>query len=309
MKKTILGRARKLIYKIKYMYITGTEPKRYYIIYRHDDTAGLGSYFITNLGQIKYARTHNMVPIVDMQYFENVYQDPKDYCKVNTWEYFFDQSDDVTSLEDAYKSKNYLFCVNGVSYPKVCIETLRDEIEIRAWHEVYEKNIRIRAAIKASSDLFVKEHFSQIQNMGGKIAGVMLRGTDYFSLKPIGHPIQPTAQIAIEIIKKKKLEWGLKKIFLVTEDITIQRAFMREFGSDIILPNACMYEYEDGKYVGDIISSRDNDRYLHGKEYLESLILLGKCDYFISGITSGCICARIMSEGFEDEYYFDLGVY
>jgi len=306
MKKTIGGKLRKLIFKIRYMRNSEYDSnKKYYIIYRNDDMAGLGSYFITNLGQMKYAIDNNKIPIVDMKNFANVYQEPYDYCKVNSWDYYFEQDIDSTNLEDIYRSDNWTFCKSGVPYPNVNIDTLLNKKLLNEWHEVYEKCIHLRGEITVSVDEFWKS------KIGGdnKTVGVLLRGTDYFAFRPKGHPVQPEVDVSIDEVKKKRAEWAFDKIFLVTEDNRIQEAFLEEFGDEVILPNSLLYKYEDGKYVGELAAERDNDRYLHGKEYLEALVLLGKCDYFIAGITSGTVCSRIMAEGFEKEFYFNLGVY
>ena len=312
MNKLTIGNIRKFIFKLRYMGKGHDSIHKYYIVFRHDDKSGLGSYIITNLGQIKYAVDNGMIPVVDMQHFANVYLEESEYCRINAWDFYFDQEKVVgKGLMEVYKEGDYSLSDGRVKspYPDDAMEFLTDDKARQYWHELFKRYIPLQNDISRSVDEFVSGKFIPIFEKGEKIAGVCLRGTDYVALKPKKHPIQPTTKEAIDKINELREKWGFDRIFLVTEDSTIQSAIIEEFGDRVIVPDSYKYDYSGNGYIGNVTADRDRDRYLHGKEYLVSLLILGKCQFFIAGRTSGTVLTHVMAEGFEEEYYFDLGRY
>ena len=69
----------------------GTEypGKRFYVIRRHADHAGLFSFVATNLGSVLEATAKGYIPVIDMQNAVNPMLAPEEIGKVNAWDRFF----------------------------------------------------------------------------------------------------------------------------------------------------------------------------------------------------------------------------
>lgn len=56
-------------------------------------------------------------------------------------------------------------------------------------------------------------------------------------------------------------------------------------------------------------TDRENDYFLCGKEYITQLAILSKCNSFIAASCSGTVGVMMMTEKFENTYFFNLGRY
>lgn len=66
----------------------------------------------------------------------------------------------------------------------------------------------------------------------------------------------------------------------------------------------------DGKgWVNDYHVDRENDFYLHSKEYLFEMAILAKCNAFVTARCGGATGVMMMAENFEHCYAFNLGRY
>ena len=144
--------------------------------------------------------------------------------------------------------------------------------------------------------------------------GLYLRGTDYISLKPSGHPIQPTIDQACEKINELLLtDPGIERIFLVTEDNNIYKEIKYRY------PDKCSIVSFDSivkDYSGNHLLAYDKSVYElgtpydRGMNYLVKLIILSKCNYLICDNTMGSWSAVIFNGGISDyNYAFNLGKY
>ena len=79
--------------------------KRFYVIRRHADQAGLFSFVATNLGSINEAVRRGFVPVIDMQNAANPMLLPEEVGKVNAWDRYFLPPCGYT-LEDIAHAKN-----------------------------------------------------------------------------------------------------------------------------------------------------------------------------------------------------------
>ena len=288
------------------------ENGKYYIIYRKAGFVGIGSHIISNLSHFKYAEDNGLIPVVDMEYFHNIYLESSEFCRKNAWDYYFEQPViGNMSLHDVYSSGD--FRMSSGDPLEVCpndsMEFLEDEEARMYWHNLYLRYMPVKDEVVRLVEDFSKAHFEPFVESGEKIAGVLLRGTDYLALRPNGHPVQPTIEQAITKIHELQKSLGFSKLFIVTEDKAISDAIVDEFGDVVILPEDVKYNYSGEGYIGYVEDSRENDKYLHGREYLESILLLTKCNFLIAGRTSGSVAAHILGEGFEKEFFFDLGRY
>ena len=53
----------------------------------------------------------------------------------------------------------------------------------------------------------------------------------------------------------------------------------------------------------------EQERCLGGRAYLINILLLAKCNCLVAGSVGGTYGAILLSDGYEYEYVFDLGVY
>lgn len=284
----------------------------FYVIRRDGSKLGLLSFFNTNLGHISYAIKNGYIPIVDMQNYENIYLEKNEVGQKNTWDFYFNQPyGDKYSLSEVYESQHVIFSKTTPIEPRPDddLDFLLNEYAYQYWHNLYCNYAKINDVIANEVDEFYQQKFNPITEKKESILGVYLRGTDYYSLRPNGHPIQPNIDEAIIEVKEAMDKWKCSFIYLVTEDKDIMEAMQKYFPNKIIRYNSQIYEYSGG-FISDAKGkNRKNDRYMHGKEYLISTMLLTKCDCFIGGRTSGTVAMHIMGEGFEHEKFFDYGRY
>ena len=104
----------------------------------------------------------------------------------------------------------------------------------------------------------------------------------------------------------------ISKIYLATEDELIYEMFKKEFGDKLLDNNQYRYKYTDkqaDKFISSIKVDRPDHSYNLGREYLASLYILSKCDYFVGGRCAGTRDAFVMQDDWKDAYIWDLGLY
>lgn len=280
--------------------------KEIYIVRRPEPTVGLFSYIITTLGHIYRATEMNYDIVIDMKNYINMYQQSK---RDNAWEYFFEQPSGI-SLEEAYESKNVILSSEEIPSvrPSDAIEFFENAEERKKWHELYCTYIKCNAEIKQYIRKREEELFANDSQK--KVLGVLCRGTDYTKLKPQNHPIQPTAEQVIEKIFEIKEKYRVDNIFLVTEDEAVLEIFKERFSrEELKYIETKRFKSSKEEYLVKTMKNRKADIKQQGIDYLTQIALLAKCDYFIAGRTSGSVGVAIITEGFEYEYYWDLGRY
>ena len=159
---------------------------------------------------------------------------------------------------------------------------------------------------------FIEKQYDEIIKGENDILGVLVRGTDYSIRKTKGEQIQPNPAAVIKKVKLfLKKHSDIKKIYIATEDDSIYQMFKKEFGEMLIDNNQYRYTYDKNNkpYLAEIVTTRQNHNYQLAREYLSSLYILSKCKYFIGGRCAGTKIAWILSDGWDDVYIWDLGIY
>lgn len=280
----------------------GNFPGRHFLVIRRNEPqVGLCSFFLTMLGWIKYAFEHGMIPVVDLQTYRNIYLGRGERGRVNAWEFFFRQPGGFSLNAIRHAAK--VTIATGVPpwkdfFPKMSAEALSEgNAQLMAWRKLVANCIRLNEEIAGLRN----EPFEAVLRTG--VIGVLARGTDYFWLKPHGHPVQPSAE---QLIEKVKELGGAKSIYLVTEDGTISTAFKAAFSDRLVLSDQKPLRY-DGGYLAD--SSEVKYSRERGIAYLKAVVDLARCPQIVAGRTSGTVATALLSKGFDSAYYFDLGVY
>lgn len=275
--------------------------KVFMIIRRKDKSVGLFSYVLSDLGYIKEAISTGYVPVIDMKNYDSPYRDKN--SKVNVWEYYFQQPMGYT-LDDVKFSYKVSFTSGDIPNDFPGLNLLEDSEKIEEWRKIYHQYVRFNK----ETEIYTKGMCNKL--IGGfRTLGVLCRGTDYRYLKPKLHPIQPEIEKMITDAKLYMEMWSCDKLYLATEDRAILKRFKHEFGDKLIFPEFVLREYDNSKLISTIEIEREEDRKLKGLEYLTQIYILSKCNCFLGSGCGGTYGALLMSDGFENQYLYNLGVY
>lgn len=280
---------------------------KYGIVQRKDEKCGLFSYFITLTGGINYCLEHDLIPIIDMASYKNMYQG--DDAAFNSWELFFEQPCNI-GLSDASEGREYVDCnkIPAEKRPNLSMDFVTNQNLQNYWRNLCRKYIRLNSKTKQYVDQYMSKYLPN--DKARKTVGVLCRGTDYVALRPLGHPVQPDADIVIDRVKEVLEQYNCINVFLATEDEEICQRFLSEFGTKLIVPKASRYLNTGDKYLADINSKMEyTEIYDKTRDYLASIYALSKCNCLVAGRTSGSISALILSEGYEYSYMWNLGKY
>jgi len=285
--------------------------KTFYVIGADENWCGLFAIIHHKLMHFEYAIEQGYIPVVDLQNYYNQYLSDYELFKENAWEYFFEQPMGF-GLDDINKAKNIIQSVHS-NKPL--------NRQYFGYRDIFDKNIFLKykniftTCVKlnnTSQDFCAKRYAEYLQNKG-KVLGILCRGTDFNTLKPKGHPIQPTPDEVImkaeEVIKKYNCDY----IYVATEDADIYDLFVKHFGDRLIIDNTIRWRISDlpnGRSNSKRLSYTDKEgKYKSGMEYLSQIYLLSKCDCFIGGATYGSFGVLMMNENFDYQYIFEKGYY
>lgn len=280
--------------------------KVFYVIRRNNYRVGLFSMYITTAGHIKYALDNGFIPVVDMSNYKNAYLERKKQGKENSWEFFFHQPTEY-SLRDAYKAKNVILSnlAPTTVRPNDSMEFFNNSDGLQdEWRIIARNYMIIRDDIKSEADEFSTKLFK-----GKRVLGVALRGTDYVALRPHGHPIQPPVDTVIKDAQKMLEEYRCDGIYLSTEDETIIEEFRKVFGKACIVFNRSLLSYNGGWIIDCLNNENPTGKDVSGRNYLISILLLTKTNVLLSSRASSNVGAKMITEGWEYEHYYDLGLY
>ena len=267
---------------------------------------GLFCYYNIYLGCLESFINQGYIPIVDLYSFPNVFNGFKaNSTKNNPWEYYFHQPLCYTLKDVIKKAKNYKYSKCRVLGPKFT-DFYNKTISISYWHDFAKKYIPIKNEIIKESKKIMKRLFHNSNN----ILGVLIRGTDYLSLKPIGHPITPNYSIVIKDIKEMDKKNNYDFFFLTTEDNFIRKKFILLLGNKVkyFQNTEIKYNYKQKIYLSfnnKVAGNLDNM-----KNYLINIIILSKCIDIITSRTNGSVAAFLFNNGLyrNNKVYF-LGLY
>ena len=217
----------------------------------------------------------------------------------NSWEYYFEPLSDIT-LEEVYDSKNVI-----LGYDKRSdFSNLSGELESLSM--VWKKYIHMKPDIEEKINTKIKTLFDGKE----RILGVLYRGTDYKQLKLKKVPVQPDLPELFELIDAELARGGYDGIFVSSESEYALDQFKIRYGKNVIYTDQKRFSDTNGKWLSEIEFNRENDRYLRGYEYLETIMILSECTSMIAGICHGSVCAKIINGGkYEYELLIEKGVY
>lgn len=208
--KKILNISYRLKKKIDY-------NKKFSILVIKCKTCGLFSFYIHYLGCIKIFINKGYIPIIDQTSYPNIFNKFSfNYYDKNPWELYFNQPYGYTlaNIKKYAKKKKKFYCWPNNSNKPDKYTLYNNKYLMNFWHNLANKYIPIKKEIINEAKIMRKKLFKGLSN----ILGVLMRGTDYISMRPKNHCIPPKLEIMIEDIrdmdKKNKYDW----IFITTED-------------------------------------------------------------------------------------------
>ena len=287
LKKKKLGKIKE---KKKYSFGNKNKDKIFYVINRSPG-AGFFSNLNFVLNYILYAKKRKYIPIVDMENFPTIYNEPKEIFKnFNAWEYYFKKINRY-KLSEVYQSKNVIFSAPFLKKGMTLdISTNKEFLKIK-------KMIKIKNSYNKIAKKFVKNNFEINKN----VLGVHLRGTTYKIARnhPFPVPKEMMANIVKQVIKKEKID----KIFLCTEEENYLDYFKKIFKKKLIFYNC----YRTNKIDAFKNYPRSNHRYKLGKEILIEALILSNCKNLVF-VNSNVIDAVIyFSKKKQKKYEIFLG--
>ena len=299
-----------VLYKEKEKHVSyGKEnpDKTFFVIRRNAPDAGLFSFVITNIGWIKYAIDKGYTPVVDMEYYYNAYITKEHVGIDNAWDFYFKQPCGY-NLKDIAHSKNIIISsLNAASYKP----DFNDLGIVECWRTFSCSYFALSDPVLSETDKKEKELF-----IGRRVLGVLCRGTDYSSLKPHGHPIQPDPNMVIEKANEEMKRLCCEKLYLATEDENIYEKFVGEFGDRLLTISTDRYSDTGKRLLNDVTEQKENglsdsskEKYKKGFDYAVTIGLLSRCTGLVAGQTSGTLGALLLTKGYESVFLFDLGNY
>ena len=243
------------------------------------------------------------IPIIDLKSFPNVLNGNN--LKDNLWELFFEQPFGYTLDEVLIKAENIDYIRCEKSKPRPDDDIFNKPKIINFWHNFAYRFMPIKRNLINLSFKIMYKLFNNSTN----ILGVLVRGTDYISIKPKSHPIQPKIDNVISDVKKFELNNNYDWIFFTTEDEIIRKKFISEFTNKVKQLNSFKINYN--------YSSTDHlnfDKNIYGnfkfnKQYLLNIIILSKCLDLIASRCSGTAGILVLTKGFRYMKIYDLGKY
>lgn len=266
---------------------------QYCIIRRTDPVPGLASHIMTNLGQIVAALNEGYIPVIDMQFADNLFSTLNKNHMVNAWELFFKQPFEGHTLASASKAE---VCIlkDGIPgfMPYYNMEQLTNPAFMQLWKDAMRRYMPFSDTVQTTAKAICQEFPFEEK----KILGVLCRGTDYMTLRPHNHPVQPSTDVVIKKAKDIMQEFQCDYCYLATEDESILSAFRNAFGDHLLVSQSIYFKKEQKMLLSKTMTEEPVQLYEKNIEYLISLYLLSRCHCFLSGRTSGAVVALMLNE-------------
>lgn len=293
--------------------------KTFFVLQNIAKHTGICSNITVVLRNIMYANKMNYITIVDQFNRESQYHDKIAFGKDNAWEYYFEQPCGY-DLQDISKSKNIIICKSEDGHEIDFFRTKNVEFELIYFEKnpngrilEYKKYFRKYIKFNKKAQEKIDCDYNKVLKGKGKILGVVGRGAEFFIKKPKNHRIMPQPKVLIEKAIEAFYSHNFDYIYLATEDKNIYNIFKEQFGEKLLDNGQRRVEGKDFanvNYISEInFNNEEKEKYNLGLDYLSSVCLLSKCNGLMGGVCNATIVAYIMSEGFEYEYFFDLGIY
>lgn len=277
------------------------------LYYNKTNRWGLFAHYRQYIACIVQYLSLGYIPIVDLSSNPNIFNGFHSCSfRKNPWEIFFNQPFGY-KLENVIKKAKkikYFECIKPHNIPLYYI--FNNKVLLYYWQSIAKTYIPINNKIIKESNYIIKILFNNSKN----ILGVLLRGTDYLTIKPKGHPKPPDIELVFQDIKNMEKKNKYEYFFLTTEDEIIRNKFISKLGVKLKYfkySKSINYNYKKNIRLGENKIIKGNIKFM--KIYLINIIILSKCIDIISARTSGSIGAFILSKGFRNVKVYFFGEY
>ena len=252
--------------------------------------------FLNNmLGIVLLSLYKGYIPVINVR-----------YADLNIWNMFLKQP-----FSNYLDQSSYLAIENEniQSFFSPSFKSIYNKNDLKLWCKIYDNFMKLND----ETSTYIERECQEVFRDGRRVMGVLCRGTDYVTLRPLGHPIQPTLEQVFSLLKVKMKELRMDYIYLATEEKKIEERFKQEFPGKILINKRSYYDnYYENKctYIREVNFERENDSYYKGLEYFSSIVILSRCQALIGGNTGGSCAAMFMNNmKYEYTHLFDLGCY
>ena len=300
-----LEKVKNFNYREKSVFFGEDNPQSgFYVIRIKPYPIGLFGYFSIVIGHLIIAQKRGLIPVIDMENYSTTFSEDGEFNGTkNAWEYFFSQTSRF-SLSDVYRSSKVILS-KATPVRTYGYHTFKCQDSLIEYTQIIKNQISLNETKK---NYILKK--TLMIGLDDNTLGVFSRGTDYVNIRPKGHPIQPTAEELKKNISTKIVEWGITKIYFVTEDTNLYKQIKNEFG-DIILGNPLNKSlgYIDGT-LNPISGNSTLSPAERALEYLTDVYILSKCPYFLGSLAGGSMAALLINDNeYVGKKIIDLGVY
>lgn len=268
-------------------------------------TSGFFANFLFVLGDMWYADTMGLYPVVVWGEECPYYETSGVNGIFNAWEYYFEQYADyhIEDLDSAYRVSNAAKDVRLLAFGIDNGYRLTEEY-ILELGRIMKKYIRLNCGVEQYLVQKMKNILGEKKTLGVQIRmGGMLGNFN-------GHPIVPALDEyieKIEIIYKK----GYEQIFLATDDNRALKRIKKKFGKHLVYyTNATRV---DGKYSTYCVNTtEEHHNYKCGLEVLLDMYTLAGCTGLVAGLSQVSIAAQVAKiasgKKYEDLLIIDKGI-
>lgn len=267
--------------------------KKYYIIRRPPKDYGFFSNFFYVLGHIVYANNLGYFPVIDMKNYTTLYNE-KFLCQntMNAWEYYFEQPMG-NELKIAYETNGTILSSDKYFKEYVPLYTGKGakfitQNEIDFLNDYVERYIHVKKSILDEIDIFWNKN---IKN-NSKVLGIHYRGTD-MNVYP-GHPRPIVKDKCIDIINRVVEEEKLDYVIVCTDENEMIELVKDKVKCRIVYTDSFRTQ-ESQVGIHQVKEKRKAHNYKKGKEVLEDVLILARCDYFICGYSNVAYAALLFN--------------
>ncbi|RKI40090.1 hypothetical protein D7V86_18570 [bacterium D16-51] len=276
------------------------------ILYRiEDDTSGFFANFLFVLGDMWFADTLGMYPVVIWGDRCPYYEKNGVNGVFNAWEYYFKQYGDLHAqdLDSAYRMSDVKKDVRRLAFGIENGYCLTEKYFLEMGR-IMKKYIRLKPDIEA----YINGNINGILE-GKRTLGVQIRMGGMLA-NFNGHPIVPSLDEYVEAIKSVYKK-GYGQIFLATDDKRALGRMKEEFGGCLVYyPDTTRVDGEYSTYCAN--TEKKLHKYQCGLEVLRDMYTLAGCDGFVGGLSqvgNAAQIAKIASgTAYEDLLILDKGI-
>ena len=277
--------------------------KRFFVVNALYGQLGLFATFYKALSLARYVKKKGFIPLMHItnEFGENsIYQD---FDGDEFWEKFFNQPEEVDTKE-VLESRNVYFspCFYNARILQTIMDSYSEGVDFSWKDGIYSKNIHD----------YIERRKAEFMPFPNETLGVLARGTDIAVSKPVNHAVHASKEMIADKIDALLSEWGLKYVFIATEDADYYEYFRERFGDKAYFTDQKRYRITPGEWLAEMHRNDSNkiEGWKLGADYILALYLLSIADSFMaSGACSGVGEAKKMNNGkWRNEFVFDLGI-